>query len=278
MPIPRRPDTTSQPKIVWKSESRFEPQPASSASFASDRDLARSDLSPFVAVRESAWRRLWGHAKSARVEVGGVFVGEVFSDPKTEQLLVDVQAAIPARGAVESGVYFRLTEEAWDHISRERDHQFPSSEFPNHLIVGWYHTHPGLGVFYSATDRASQKAFFTQPWNFGIVVDPLQDRFGIFLGGDSKILPSEHIATYHDLKPLRPAVSPPLAPKPEPLTPPAQHDGGVPVKHRSVPPAPAIAGVVALLLVLWIAHRTRGAALHSVGTHQSQVQPMNRRR
>lgn len=48
-------------------------------------------------------------------------------------------------------------------------------------VVGWFHTHPGHGVFMSPTDRRTQ-AMFTYPWQIGIVLDPVHNTWGVFSG------------------------------------------------------------------------------------------------
>ncbi len=42
------------------------------------------------------------------------------------------------------------------------------------MVVGWYHSHPNLGAFFSGTDRATQRAFFNRPYSVGLVVDPVR--------------------------------------------------------------------------------------------------------
>ena len=56
---------------------------------------------------------------------------------------------------------------------------------PLELIVGWYHSHPGLGAFFSATDRRTQAAFFPHPYSVGWVIDPELDDEAFFVGQES---------------------------------------------------------------------------------------------
>lgn len=49
-----------------------------------------------------------------------------------------------------------------------------------HLIVGWYHSHPGYGLFLSDIDITSQVTFFNQPYHVALVVDPLKLEYGFF--------------------------------------------------------------------------------------------------
>jgi proteasome lid subunit RPN8/RPN11 len=49
-------------------------------------------------------------------------------------------------------------------------------------VVGWYHSHPGLGAFFSHTDRRTQQAFFAHAYSVGWVVDPLRGESAWFVG------------------------------------------------------------------------------------------------
>jgi proteasome lid subunit RPN8/RPN11 len=53
---------------------------------------------------------------------------------------------------------------------------------PGELIVGWYHSHPGLTAFFSPIDRQTQRAFFHHEYSLGWVIDPLAGDEALFLG------------------------------------------------------------------------------------------------
>ena len=48
------------------------------------------------------------------------------------------------------------------------------------IIVGWAHSHPGYGCFLSQTDLDTQRAFFGEPFNVALVVDPLRKEKKFF--------------------------------------------------------------------------------------------------
>ncbi len=181
--------------VAWKSTTEFSPAPLDLASYAIEHHLTlpeREDDSsdPVLIVDRAAWEALWDHARSADVEVGGLLIGEVFRDAATDRPVTVVRAAIPALGGASSAVSFTFTPDAWDHLTAERDQLWPDM-----ITVGWFHTHPNLGVFYSGTDRNTQHAFFNRPWNVGVVVDPLalSDQVGLFVGAHSRRLPASDL-------------------------------------------------------------------------------------
>jgi proteasome lid subunit RPN8/RPN11 len=51
-------------------------------------------------------------------------------------------------------------------------------------VVGWFHSHPGLGVFLSGTDLRTQRDCFGAEWQIAVVLDPQRREFGVFAGPD----------------------------------------------------------------------------------------------
>ncbi|NJL57944.1 hypothetical protein HC928_24580 [bacterium] len=52
-------------------------------------------------------------------------------------------------------MHFRFTPECWQAILRIQKDQYPQT-----TIVGWYHSHPGHGIFLSGTDLNTQRLSF----------------------------------------------------------------------------------------------------------------------
>ena len=103
------------------------------------------------------------------VEVGGFLLGSIAG------LDVTVSAAHPALAAESAQTHLTITHEAWDEILGSLD-----SRYPGMVIVGWYHSHPGFGIFLSDYDIFIQHNFFSAPGQFALVIDPLIGRYGMF--------------------------------------------------------------------------------------------------
>ncbi|MCB8929036.1 MAG: Mov34/MPN/PAD-1 family protein [Ardenticatenaceae bacterium] len=133
--------------------------------------------------RQQALSQIRAHSISnLRSELGGVLLGHAYRDG--EQMLVEVIAALPARNDDHGPIHFTFTADAWSQIHHERAAQYPDLE-----IVGWFHTHPGLGVFYSSDDVVVHTAAFTLPWHVGLVVDPLGNEASYFGWQDGRLAP-----------------------------------------------------------------------------------------
>ena len=123
-------------------------------------------------------------AGNPEVEVCGVLVGSVLED--ASGTWVQVRAAIRGQNAREQGAHVTFTQETWNHIHDELEKKHPGLS-----IVGWYHTHPGFGVFLSEMDSFIHRSFFGGPEQLSVVYDPLSGRLGFFVlrGGALAELP-----------------------------------------------------------------------------------------
>lgn len=103
------------------------------------------------------------------MEICGALVGQ-WADGRTV-----VTGAIAGDGASQGGAHVTFTQEAWVTIHDERERRFPGQ-----IIVGWYHSHPGFGVFLSDHDTFIHKNFFPDPGQLAWVYDPHSDEEGCF--------------------------------------------------------------------------------------------------
>ncbi|MFB2876467.1 Mov34/MPN/PAD-1 family protein [Floridanema aerugineum] len=170
------PDSESQNKIVWvESQDVYKPILKSISDFTNERGI--SDQYTEVYIREDALEDLKTHLKSnLRVEQGGILFGNAYSDPHYG-IYVEITAAVAAPKTIGTGASLEFTSDSWLSIMN-----YARSQHPQENIVGWYHSHPNLGVFMSGTDMNTQRAFFHHPWCLSIVCDPVRKQIGYFLG------------------------------------------------------------------------------------------------
>lgn len=120
-----------------------------------------------------------GDKDTAR-EIGGVLVGEVLRDDAGPYLRID--ATIDALHADEKGAELTFTHATWEHIHKEMD-----GKHQDKRVVGWYHTHPGFGVFLSDRDQFIHKSFFNLPFQVAFVYDPKSREHGMFTWHDNEV-------------------------------------------------------------------------------------------
>jgi proteasome lid subunit RPN8/RPN11 len=113
-------------------------------------------------------------------EIGGVLVGELVRDDAGPYLRID--ATIDALHAEEKGAELTFTHATWEHIHKEMD-----GKHQDRKVVGWYHTHPGFGVFLSDRDQFIHKSFFNLPFQVAFVYDPKTHEHGMFTWHDNEV-------------------------------------------------------------------------------------------
>lgn len=111
---------------------------------------------------------------SPDAEVCGVLVGNVYSDDRGPWCRVG--ANIRGNGAAGRNAQVTFTAETWSHINSLMD-----TKYRDDRIVGWYHTHPGFGIFLSGMDLFIQENFFGEPWQIAYVDDPKGGDRGVFV-------------------------------------------------------------------------------------------------
>lgn len=114
-------------------------------------------------------------------EVGGVLVGEVLRDAAGPYLLIET--TVDALHADEKGAELTFTHATWEHINKEMD-----SHHQGKRVVGWYHTHPGFGVFLSDRDQFIHRSFFNLPFQVAFVYDPRSREHGMFTWHDNEVV------------------------------------------------------------------------------------------
>ncbi|HZD11749.1 MAG TPA: Mov34/MPN/PAD-1 family protein [Candidatus Binatia bacterium] len=130
---------------------------------------------PRLLLFPAAVDQIVAHATSDTYsEVGGVLLGAAYRHG--DQLFVEVHRALPALSSDHGPIHFTFNADAWSQIHRDREAHYPGLD-----IVGWFHTHPGLGIFFSGDDVIVHSAAFVLPWHLALVLDPLSKRIGGFM-------------------------------------------------------------------------------------------------
>ena len=146
----------------------------------SRREFANQEWSWFrQQLRKVASRDMYGHVfHNSDREVGGVLVGSKEGD------LPIIHASIRAMKADEQRATLTFTQDSWEYVHRVIDEHFQDCE-----IVGWYHSHPGFGIFLSEHDKFIHRNFFNDPSQIAYVIDPVAGTEGVFTWQDGEIQP-----------------------------------------------------------------------------------------
>jgi proteasome lid subunit RPN8/RPN11 len=131
--------------------------------------------STFIDVSPNAYRQALAHLNHKSIEQGGLLIGRAWANATPHNKLVvarvEILEAIASAHTEATEYSLKMNSEVWDAANR-RISELEKLAEPHLRIVGWFHSHPNLGAFFSTTDKATQAAFFNQPYSVGWVIDP----------------------------------------------------------------------------------------------------------
>jgi proteasome lid subunit RPN8/RPN11 len=158
-------------------------------------EIDAAAAAPVVLIDRTAHTAALGHVAASRLERGGLLVGEPFAaaaEPDAVAVIL-VRCAIASDADTADAISLRMEARVWDGARAVMR--------AGERVVGWFHSHPGIGAFFSATDRRTQAAFFAQPYSLGWVIDPQRDEEAWFLGRDARALAPAAIVVRDDAVP-----------------------------------------------------------------------------
>jgi len=109
-------------------------------------------------------------------EICGVLLGTTLDG------CTHVDACIAGERAAQGAAHVTFTQNTWEHIYAVKD-----KDYPDKKIVGWYHSHPGFGVFLSHHDTFIHENFFSASHEVAWVFDPHSDEEGCFGWSEGEI-------------------------------------------------------------------------------------------
>jgi len=138
--------------------------------------LESSIEGPTVLFEKKIWTGIKHHLESENVELGGLLLGYVFENLWVdENPVVLVTGFTPSEEYQATGVSLYMQSDVWERARRSESGS----------VVGWYHSHPNLGAFFTGTDRRTQKDFFREAHCIALVYDPIRFEEKWFIGPNS---------------------------------------------------------------------------------------------
>lgn len=153
--------------------------------------LAESKQAPFISLQKKIRQNVLDHLSSKKTELGGLLLGKVFrltSNPLSRVALIEVSDSLKSEDFDSTGVSLTMDTEIWDRAR--------TLIGDDAIIVGWYHSHPDLGAFFSGTDRHTQASVFYHDYSLGLVVDPIRKEEKWFVGPSSNEVPAKQIRNF----------------------------------------------------------------------------------
>jgi len=148
--------------------------------------LLNDGKSPKVVVNRRTMDSICSHVSERSVEMGGLLIGSVYTlADAVDKFVIAISDHARSVEYDSTGVSLRMDTPVWDNARlKSKD---------GRSVIGWYHSHPNLGAFFSGTDRRTQRAFFNHPHCLGLVIDPIRSEEKWFIGQDSDELGTHQI-------------------------------------------------------------------------------------
>mmetsp|Transcript_70850 Transcript_70850/g.153875 ORF Transcript_70850/g.153875 Transcript_70850/m.153875 type:complete len:317 (-) Transcript_70850:110-1060(-) len=135
-----------------------------------DQDTQLADTAEQVYISSLALLKMLKHGRAGvPMEVMGLMLGEFIDDYTVR--VVDC-FSMPQSGN-------SVSVEAVDPVFQTKMLDMLKQTGRPEMVVGWYHSHPGFGCWFSGTDVNTQQSFEQlNPRAVGVVVDPIQSVKG----------------------------------------------------------------------------------------------------
>src|SRR6185295_3687737 len=107
-------------------------------------------------------------------ETGGFLLGQVGRDIARQRWHLYIEYAEPVVPLEADPTHFTFT---WRDVERVRTLRGKTGK----ALIGWYHTHPDLGVFLSRTDvEKTHNSLFNDEFQIALVFDPIRGTAAYF--------------------------------------------------------------------------------------------------
>jgi len=148
-----------------------------------------------VFLTQKAYVRANVHAQSdLENEVGGWLIGVRRADQLTGEEYIIIERCLPAPFTRQGSAYLTFTQDSQVALFDMMEEKYPEKH-----LLGWYHTHPKMGVFLSSYDLFLHNNFFPHPWQVALVIEPHSNQAGFFIRDQDEDLASRHYFGFHEL-------------------------------------------------------------------------------
>lgn len=104
-------------------------------------------------------------------EIGGILMGRAFYAESVKTYRVLVEEFVPIEPEYHNNYQLEFSAH-----SLAKDLGKIQDDFSALLVVGWFHTHPGHGLFLSNQDLRIHDSFFREQYQFAMEIDSLSER------------------------------------------------------------------------------------------------------
>jgi proteasome lid subunit RPN8/RPN11 len=142
-----------------------------------------------VIFPQSVYRTVVDHlSHDTTREHGGFLLGYESCMGEAKTPVVVITEAMPAKFTEGTPVRLTFTTDTWRDLDNEIAEKYRDlASAPQR--VGWYHSHPNISIFLSHWDLDVCTTFEKRKFPVALVVDPVKNRGGFFIGGEKGYQP-----------------------------------------------------------------------------------------
>lgn len=173
-------------RIPTHSAIRWEPK---------DEEMKQIPAPLSIFLTQNAFVRMCAHAGSdLDNEVGGWMAGKVCRDSLHGTPFIVVDTVLPAVYTDQGAAHLTFTGDTQVAL-----HNHLEEHYPHKVFLGWYHTHPRMGVFFSHWDTWLHQNFFPESWQVALVIEPHQSVGGFFIRQPDGTLDQRNYFGFYEL-------------------------------------------------------------------------------
>lgn len=134
-------------------------------------------------------------AQDTSKESGGFLLGNRYVCPNTNRQYIVIDQLMKADYTEGTQVSLTFTTDSWAQLNNRLEGKYLGKN-----LVGWYHSHPGMGIFLSNYDLDIHKNRFSNDFQVALVLDPIKHEGGFFAWIDGNVNPREKVDFYELLE------------------------------------------------------------------------------
>lgn len=120
-----------------------------------------------VYIDEEVLKGIYDHAvQYGEKEAIGKLIGKPYTYSRQGYRYVDIWGYVPV-SSISTSVSVRYSPEAAEHLGEDL-----LVNYDEDMVVGWYHSHPHMGCFFSQRDIETQLTNYPEWYHCALVVDP----------------------------------------------------------------------------------------------------------
>ncbi|MHA1792412.1 MAG: hypothetical protein ACTSVI_07190 [Promethearchaeota archaeon] len=144
-------------------------------------DIEQSNDNDFVYdvyIYEDVLEEIEARCRNNVYEIIGNLIGNVYQWRGKEYVIII--GYVFSEQIEKSPIFTKVIDGALGEMAKQKEERYPDS-----IIVGWWHSHPDLGVFLSSVDISTME-MYDKTYHVALVVDPIRDERAFFKIDDSR--------------------------------------------------------------------------------------------